>query len=81
MLAYLKTVAASAFHRLREEAGQNLVETALIIGIVSVVLVGAFMATDIQAQVIDVAQEVACTARNGTWVEAAEAAGTCTEAP
>ena len=77
-MGFLKTAVMSAFYRLRAEAGQNLVETALIIGIVSIVLVGAFMTADLQAAVVDVAQRVACEARNGTWAENAAGAGTCT---
>lgn len=77
MLGFIKVLAARA-RRSADEAGQNLVETALIIGIVSIVLVGAFMATNIDAAMTDVADQVICIAQSGTWTPgAAGTAGTC----
>ncbi len=67
MFGFLKTAVMSAFYRVREEVGQNLVETALIIGVVSVVIIGVITASDVDAQVQEVTEGIICTLSGGTW--------------
>ncbi len=76
-MGYIKAL-ASRMRRLADEAGQNIVETALIIGVISVVIVGTFMASDIDAAIQDVAGNAACVMGDGTY---AAATNTCTPNP
>lgn len=59
------------------DAGQNMVETALIIGLMSLVLVVAFVTTGITDNIADLAAQVACTleANNDTEAGLCDAAG------
>ncbi len=81
MLRYAKRVGQKLGRFVREEVGQNVIETALIIGVVSLVLVLGFMGTDIQAQVTDLGREVACEVQGGVWTENANNPGACVFAP
>lgn len=61
MTAYVKMVAdyiRAPF--VGDDAGQNMVETALIIGLMSLVLVVAFVTTGITTAVGNLAEQVAC---------------------
>ncbi|MFN8637956.1 MAG: hypothetical protein U0360_00505 [Dehalococcoidia bacterium] len=61
-----------------DEVGQNLIETALIIGVVSLVLVLGFMNTGVLGAVQDVGKSVVCEAQGGTWTAGTKGtAGTC----
>lgn len=66
-MRYAKQMGRKLGRFVRDENGQNLIETALIIGVISLVLVLGFLTTDIQAAVKDVSNEAACEIRGGEW--------------
>ncbi len=74
MVRYAKRTLRAVRRFVADEVGQNLIETALIIGVVSVVLVLGFMGTGVLAAVEDVGKSVVCEAQGGNWK--AGAAGT-----
>ena len=55
------------------DRGQNMIETALIIGVISLVLVGAFLLGGIQAGITDLSNRAACLINGGSY-----SAGLCT---
>lgn len=59
MLGFIKALAARA-RLFAEEAGQNLVETALIIAVVSVAVVTTLVATNLDTWVGNVADAAVC---------------------
>ncbi len=65
-MGFIKALAART-RLFAEEVGQNLVETALIIGVVSVVLIGTITATNVDAEVSEIAKGAVCTLSGGTW--------------
>jgi Flp pilus assembly pilin Flp len=61
-----------ARHFLGDESGQNMVETALIIGVVSLVIVFAFLTTDITTGIGNLSRQVACEVDGGVWSDVAD---------
>ncbi len=77
-MRYAKQVGRKLGRFVREEVGQNVIETALIIGVVSLVLVLGFLNTGVLGAVQDVGKSVVCEAQGGTWTKgAAGTAGSC----
>ncbi len=48
----------------RHEEGQNMIETSLIIGVISVALVTAFIVSGVQAGITELSRSVACLISN-----------------
>lgn len=48
----------------RHEEGQNMIETSLIIGVISVALVTAFIVSGVQAGITELSRDVACQISN-----------------
>ncbi len=78
MVRYAKRAMRSVRRFVADEVGQNLIETALIIGVVSLVLVLGFMQTNVFGAVQDVGNHVVCEAQGGTWADNGKATGDCT---
>ena len=49
----------------RHEEGQNMIETSLIIGVISVALVSAFIVSGVQAGITELSRDVACQISGG----------------
>jgi len=49
----------------RHEEGQNMIETSLIIGVISVALVTAFIVSGVQAGITELSRDVACQISSG----------------
>lgn len=49
----------------RGEEGQNMIETSLIIGVISVALVTAFIVSGVQAGITELSRDVACQISGG----------------
>jgi Flp pilus assembly pilin Flp len=47
--------------------GQNMVETALIIGVISIVIVGLFLTAGLQTGITNLSAQVACEIQGGDW--------------
>ena len=56
-------------HIMSNDAGQNMVETALIIGTITLVIVAAFLTTGIELSMANLAGEVACSVQGGAWTD------------
>lgn len=63
-MGYIKALAARA--RLVAEEGQNLVETTLIIAVISIVLVAGFNAAGVAAAVTNTADGIICELQGQT---------------
>lgn len=83
MFRYAKQLGGKLGGLFRDESGQNVIETALIIGVVSLVLVLGFMQTNVLGAVTDIGEQVACEVTGNQWNPAAPGAvgGTCVAAP
>lgn len=58
--------------------GQNMVETALLIGVISLVLVFAFITSNIEVGITNLANRAACDITGGNWAGGlGNAVGTC----
>ncbi len=78
MFRYAKQLGRELGRLVRDEIGQNLIETALIIGVITLVLVFGFLTTDITAAVGNVSKQVACEIQGGIWTgDAAGNTGSC----
>ena len=65
MIAYtqlLRSYIASRFGG--HDDGQNMIETSLIIGVISVALVTAFVVSGVQAGITELSRDVACQISN-----------------
>ncbi len=72
MTAYAKIVGDFVrAHFGSNEAGQNMVETALIIGTISLVIVFAFLTSNIDNVIGNLANQVACEVSGGDWATTA----------
>ena len=49
----------------RREEGQNMIETSLIIGVISVALVTAFVVSGVQSGITELSRDVACQISGG----------------
>jgi Flp pilus assembly pilin Flp len=68
MTGYVKMVGDFVrSHFVRNDAGQNMVETALIIGTISLVIVAAFTMSDVTAAIGNLANQVVCQVQGGSW--------------
>ncbi len=68
-MRYAKQVGRKLGRFVRDEVGQNVIETALIIGLVSLVLVLGFMGTGVLAAVTEVGREVTCQVQDLPYVK------------
>ncbi len=65
----LKDYLAAKFGRTSDDEGQGMVEYALIIGVISIILIAAFLTTGIAAQVAALATTIVAGLATGvgTW--------------
>ncbi len=66
MIAYAEMVRGYLVSLLSgHERGQNMIETSLIIGVISVALVTAFIVSGVQAGITELSRDVACQISGG----------------
>jgi Flp pilus assembly pilin Flp len=65
MIAYTQLLRSYIVSRLGgHDDGQNMIETSLIIGVISVALVTAFVVSGVQAGITELSRDVACQISN-----------------
>jgi Flp pilus assembly pilin Flp len=76
MTAYVSMARAFLANWLGDrELGQGMVEYTLIVGTISLVIVAAFLTTNIGTSISELASEISCSISGGTWT--AGTPGTC----
>jgi Flp pilus assembly pilin Flp len=73
-----KSYVASVVRRFADDRGQDFIEYALILGVISLVIIAAFLLSGVKDQVTNLSTHIACSLQGKTWTEGGVGvAGTC----